>query len=128
MDIMSKAERSKRMFLIKSRWTSQEKKFHNYLKGNKIKHKMHPNLPGNPDILIKNSKVIFLHGCFWHKCPKCFKAPKTNKKYWSKKLENNVKRHEAKKLELQGLGFKILTIWEHETRKDFENFMESIIK
>ncbi len=78
---------------IKSKWTDQEKKIHSYLKANKIKHKMHPKLSGSPDILLKDANtVVFLHGCFWHKCPKCYKEPKSNKKYWLPKIEKNVKR------------------------------------
>ena len=55
------------MAQIKSKWTSCEKKLHNYLKGNHVKHAMHPQMNGNPDILISKKKLlIFVHGCFWH--------------------------------------------------------------
>ncbi|MBI1972510.1 very short patch repair endonuclease, partial [Candidatus Woesearchaeota archaeon] len=79
MDFLTKKERSKRMSLIRSRWTKQETKVHNMLKGNKIKHKMHPKLPGNPDVLINNKRAVFLQGCFWHKCPIHYKKPSSNK-------------------------------------------------
>ena len=55
-------------------------KLHNYLKGHKVSHEMHPKIIGNPDVLIKNKNLaIFLHGCFWHKCPKRYKEPKSRK-------------------------------------------------
>tara|TARA_Y100000310_G_C20657854_1_gene802972 strand:+ start:1116 stop:1472 length:357 start_codon:yes stop_codon:yes gene_type:complete len=113
---------------IRSKWTNQEIKVHNFLKGNKIKHIMHPNLPGRPDIFLSESNsVIFLQGCFWHKCPKCYIEPKSNKKYWIPKINKNVKRdrNNARTLRLQ--GFKVLNIWEHEIRRNFSSAFEKII-
>jgi len=46
-----------------------------------------------PDILLTGSNTaVFLHGCFWHKCPVCYRAPKSNEEYWLPKIEANVKR------------------------------------
>jgi DNA mismatch endonuclease (patch repair protein) len=83
MDIMSKKERSKRMSLIKSKWTRPERLVHNFLKGNKIRHEMHPKIVGSPDIILKDKKIaIFIHGCFWHGCKKCYRKPMNNKHSW----------------------------------------------
>ena len=128
-DNLTKEQRSKCMSNIRSKWTLQERKIHNYLKGNKIKHKMHPTLTGNPDILLINSNtLLFLHGCFWHKCPKCYKEPKTRKKYWIPKIENNVKRDRKNLRILKKQGYKVIKIWEHEIKKDFEKVLKRIIK
>ncbi len=128
-DNLTKEQRSKTMSRIRSKWTSQEKKIHNYLKGNKIKHKMHPNIKGSPDILLKDTKtVIFLHGCFWHKCPKCYKEPKSNKEYWLPKIEKNVKRDRKNKKLLKAQGFKVIIIWEHEIKKDLKKVLKNLIK
>jgi DNA mismatch endonuclease, patch repair protein len=128
-DNLTKEQRSKCMSNIRSKWTLQEKKLHNYLKGNKIKHKMHPKLTGNPDILLVNSNtLIFLHGCFWHKCPKCYKQPKTKKKYWIPKIENNVKRDRKNQRLLKKEGYKVIIIWEHEIKMDFGKAFNKIIK
>lgn len=37
-----------------------------------------------PDISYIGKKLaIFVHGCFWHRCPKCaYKDPKTNSEFW----------------------------------------------
>ncbi|MFA5382379.1 MAG: hypothetical protein WC356_04375 [Candidatus Micrarchaeia archaeon] len=86
-DNLTKEQRSRCMSKIRSKWTKQEKKIHNYLKGDKIRHKMHPKLPGNPDIVLKDSKTaVFLHGCFWHKCPNCYKEPKSREAIGCPKL------------------------------------------
>ena len=114
---------------IRSQWTSQEVKIHNYLKGNKIKHKMHPKLDGNPDILLINTKtLVFLHGCFWHKCPKCFIEPETRKKFWKEKLNGNVKRDREVNRLLEKEGWKVLRFWEHQIRKSAEKAAKKIMQ
>lgn len=128
-DNLTKEQRSRTMSRIRSKWTSQEKKIHNYLKSNKIKHEMHPKMNGKPDILLSNSKTaVFLHGCFWHKCPKCYKKPKTNKKYWTAKIENNVKRDQKNSKSLKKLGFNVMHIREHQVKDNFESVLKRILK
>lgn len=127
-DTLTKEQRSYCMSRIRSRWTSQEKRLHNHLKGNKIKHKMHPNMGGCPDILIKNKIAVFLHGCFWHKCPKCYIEPKTRKNYWIPKIEKNVYRDKQNTIILRKKGFKVIRVWEHEIKKDFKKSILKIIK
>jgi len=128
-DNLTKEQRSRTMSRIRSKWTSQEKKIHNYLKSNKIKHKMHPKINGKPDIFLSNTKTaVFLHGCFWHKCPKCYKKPKTNKKYWVAKIENNVKRDQKNSKSLKKLGFNVIHIWEHSVKDKFESVLKRILK
>jgi len=128
-DNLTSEQRSKTMSRIRSKWTTQEKKIHNYLKGNKIKHKMHPKISGSPDLIFENSKTaVFLHGCFWHKCPKCYKKPKTNKKYWVAKIENNVKRDQKNSKSLKKLGFNVIHIWEHSVKDKFESVLKRILK
>jgi len=128
-DNLTKRQRSKCMSKIRSKWTIQEKKIHNFLKGNKIKHKMHPKLAGNPDILLTSTKtVVFLQGCFWHKCPKCYKEPKTRKKYWMPKIQNNVKRDRKNAKILKGGRFNVLKVWEHDIKKNFDKVLTKVCK
>ena len=67
-----------------------------------------------PDITYPGRKLaIFVHGCFWHRCPKCdLGMPKTNVEYWSKKFSLNVDRDSRKELALIKLGWNVHTIWE----------------
>ena len=93
MDAFTKEQRSEIMSRIRGKWTKPEVFAHNVLKGHKIRHEMHPNAPGNPDILIKGDGIaIFIDGCFWHGCPDHYREPKTNRKYWVPKIARNVQR------------------------------------
>ena len=69
-----------------------------------------------PDISFPGRKVaVFVHGCFWHRCPKCnMDIPKSNVDYWSKKFEKNVERDRKKESSLRENGWRVHTIWECE--------------
>ena len=126
-DVLTKKQRSYNMSRIRSRWTNQEKIIHNYLKGRKIKHTMHPNMYGKPDILLNGSKtIIFLDGCFWHRCPKCFQEPATNRNFWVIKIRKNVKKDIEVSKKLREEGWKVLRIWEHDIRKNPIKVLEEI--
>lgn len=125
-DVFSKKKRSEIMSRIRSKWTKQEVMVHNYLKGHKIRHKMHPKIDGNPDIILKDSKVaIFLHGCFWHRCPNHYKEPKSKKKFWRDKIKRNVARDKRDVKTLKKHGWKVIVVWEHET-KDIKTVLSKI--
>jgi DNA mismatch endonuclease (patch repair protein) len=76
-------------------------------------------LPGNPDIVLpRHRKVIFVHGCFWHRhdCPDGRKLPNSKPEYWGPKLERNRRRDEANVAQLRAMGWSLLTIWECDIR------------
>lgn len=77
-------------------------------------------LPGKPDLVLARHKtVVFVHGCFWHQhdgCIDCSK-PATNSSYWLTKLGRNVARDASNQLLLKAQGWKVVTIWECETRR-----------
>jgi len=76
-------------------------------------------LLGKPDIVFPKKKVaVFIDGCFWHKCPKCFKKPATNKVFWMRKIDSNTKRDKVVNADLKKKGWKVIRIWEHEIRKN----------
>lgn len=117
------------MSRIRSKWTSPEKKIHSYLKAKKIKHKMHPKIKGSPDIVLSETNTaVFVHGCFWHKCPKCFKKPKTNKRYWLPKIERNTKRDKENEKILKSNKYKVIKVWEHQIKKQFNKVLERLYK
>lgn len=127
-DVFTKEKRSWIMSRIKSKWTTQEKKIHNYLKSKKIKHKMHPKIPGSPDIILPGKKIaIFLHGCFWHKCPRHYREPKSNRKYWLSKIDKNVERDKKNIKLLKRNGWKVIKIWEHDIVKNLEEWVEEVL-
>jgi DNA mismatch endonuclease, patch repair protein len=76
-------------------------------------------LPGRPDIVLPRHKtVVFVHGCFWHRHAGCKFAysPKSRVEFWSKKFDTNVSRDDRVQHELKRAGWRVLTIWECETR------------
>jgi len=121
MDVFSKKKRKKIMQSITAKNTKPEENIAKTLKRAGYKIEMHCNdLPGKPDIILKKYKLaIFVHGCFWHQhkgCKRC-SMPKTNKKYWRPKLENNVKRFNAQRRSLNRKGWHVYVIWECQIKK-----------
>ena len=80
-------------------------------------------LPGTPDIVLRKYKTaIFVNGCFWHKhdCPR-FVWPSSNQDYWRPKILRNVERDNQSRKELETLGWKVITVWECELKKNVPN-------
>ena len=70
--------------------------------------------PGRPDIAFVGRKVaVFVHGCFWHRCPHCKRYdPKSNRAWWKKKLDANQERDKRKERALRSAGWRVTTVWE----------------
>lgn len=70
--------------------------------------------PGRPDIAFPGKKLaVFVHGCFWHRCPRCkLPLPASNVNYWKKKFEQNQERDLRKLAALRELGWKTLVFYE----------------
>ena len=76
-------------------------------------------LPGTPDIVFPRSrKIINVHGCFWHMhvCQRRRKTPVTRADYWKRKRLGNAQRDRRNLRALQRDGWKVLTVWECQTR------------
>ena len=72
-------------------------------------------LLGKPDITFRRERVVvFVDGCFWHGCPKCYKRPKSNRKFWDTKISNNRKRGRLVNRELRGAGWRVVRVWQHQ--------------
>ena len=72
-------------------------------------------LPGNPDIvLLRHKKAIFVHGCFWHGHKGCkrSKRPSTNKAFWNRKIDGNIKRDTNNLQVLKKQEWNTLVIWQ----------------
>lgn len=85
-------------------------------------------VPGRPDITYPRHKMaIFVHGCFWHRCPHCdLPLPKSHTDFWSKKFERNKNRDKAKILALESDGWEVLVFWECEIKKDAKGCAEKV--
>jgi len=78
-------------------------------------------LPGSPDLVFSvRRKVIFVHGCFWHRHPdstcKLARLPKSRQEFWVPKLESNASRDRRNEQALKADGWDVLVIWECETK------------
>ena len=95
MDTVSKKKRSEIMSKIRGKNTKPEIIVRKYLFSKGHRYRLHDKkLPGKPDIVMKKKKIaIQVRGCFWHghSC-KLANYPKTNRKYWKDKIDNNRKR------------------------------------
>lgn len=84
---------------------------------NKRGYRLHKRIEKvRPDIIFSNKKIaIFVHGCFWHRCPMCkLPMPKTNREFWKKKFMTNQNRDVIKRKLLEGKGWKVYEFWECE--------------
>jgi len=78
-------------------------------------------LPGTPDIvLLRLRKIINVHGCFWHMhtCQRTRTPPVKNAGYWDAKRQRNATRDRRNHRKLRRLGWRILTVWECQTKRD----------
>jgi DNA mismatch endonuclease (patch repair protein) len=78
------------------------------------------NLPGSPDLAFPSAKLaVFVHGCFWHRCPYCDPHfPESNQYYWSSKFARNKNRDLRDRAQLRSLGWKPIVIWECKLKKN----------
>jgi DNA mismatch endonuclease, patch repair protein len=122
MDIISKEKRSWNMSRICSKDTKPEKIVRSMLHRRGYRFRLHvKDLPGKPDIVLPKYKtVIFVHGCFWHRHPKCKYAytPKSKIDFWEKKFTDNIARFKIVKKELVHLKWKVVVIWECEIKSN----------
>lgn len=104
------------MALVKGRGNkSTELRFVALLRSRRISGwRRHTSLPGRPDFTFPAEKVaIFVDGCFWHGCKRCYRRPKSNIEFWAGKLRENMNRDRRVDRRLRREGWKVLRIWEH---------------
>lgn len=87
-------------------------------------------VPGRPDIVyVKHRLAVFVHGCFWHGCPRCRpRTPKTNATFWLNKIAANQVRDARKSAALRKLGWGVLVIRECQLRKHPEMQVRRVVK
>lgn len=110
------------MSRVRSRDTKPEMLVRRLAHGMGYRYRLHRrDLPGSPDLVFRSrQKVIFVHGCFWHRHldPDCKLArlPKSKLDFWGPKLETNRERDECNLALLAEFGWDVLIIWECQTK------------
>jgi len=122
MDLLTKEKRSWNMSRIKGKDTKPEKIVRSILHKAGFRFRLNrKDLPGKPDIVLpKYKSVILVHGCFWHRHPRCKYAytPKSRVTFWQKKFSENIERDKFVKRELRKMGWKVIVVWECELKND----------
>lgn len=119
-DTLTPAERSERMSRVRGRDTKPEMIVRRLVHGMGYRYRLHvAGLPGRPDLVFRpRRKVIFVHGCFWHRHPdaacKLARLPKSRLDFWQAKLEGNRARDLTNQARLTAEGWRVLVIWECE--------------
>jgi DNA mismatch endonuclease, patch repair protein len=118
VDSISSSRRSEIMSRVRARDTAPEMSVRRLVHGMGYRYRLHSTaLPGKPDLVFgKRKKVIFVHGCFWHRHSNCALArmPKSRLDFWLPKLEGNRKRDKRNLHGLRKLGWESLVVWECE--------------
>lgn len=118
MDTLTPEQRSERMARIRGKDTAAEMFVRRLVHGLGYRYRLHRrDLPGRPDLVFSvRKKIIFVHGCFWHRHEGCKLArlPKSRMNFWETKLEGNRKRDLRDQVTLFKAGWDILVIWECE--------------
>lgn len=118
------------MSKIRSKETEIEKIVFRYLRSNGIYFQKHyKKAYGNPDIALpRKKKAIFIDGDFWHGYQFSKKKDKLPKKYWLQKIEGNIKRDKRNRARLKREGWRVLRVWEHEIKNNFDRTIRKIFK
>jgi DNA mismatch endonuclease (patch repair protein) len=110
------------MAKVRGRNTKPEMLVRRLVHGMGFRYRLHDGrLPGSPDLAFPaRRKVIFVHGCFWHRHPdpecKLSRMPKSRLDFWGPKLQGNRDRDLRDQSELESLGWRYLVVWECQLR------------
>jgi DNA mismatch endonuclease (patch repair protein) len=120
VDQLTPSARSALMSRIRGKNTKPELVVRSTLHRLGYRYTLHPaHIPGHPDLTFPaRSKVIFVHGCFWHghDCAHGRRRPGSNVEFWERKYRENRSRDARKQAALKVLGWNVLVVWECEVK------------
>ncbi len=121
-DTLTTVQRSERMARVRSRDTKPEQRVRSFLHAAGFRYRLQRRVEGiRPDLLFATRRVaLFVHGCIWHRhpdpaCP-FTRTPKSRVAFWEAKFAENIARDARQKSELEAAGWRVIIIWECETR------------
>jgi DNA mismatch endonuclease (patch repair protein) len=119
-DVLTRAQRAHNMSRIRSKDTKPEMILRQALHAKGLRYRTHlRGVPGTPDLAFTKAKIaIFVNGCFWHThdCRWGAVRPATNSEFWAAKRQATVDRDTKKRVELETMGWRVLTVWECELK------------
>src|SRR5262249_25910159 len=129
VDTVSKEVRSKMMSAVRGCDTGPERQVRQKIFSLGYRYRLHlKELPGKPDIVFLGPNIaVFVHGCFWHghSCPKG-RRPKSNTKFWNRKLSRNLKRDRDNQNALKAKGWRVCVIWECSLNAGIQNLLRML--
>lgn len=108
------------MSRVRAKNTKPEMIVRRLVHGMGYRYRLHDRrVPGSPDLVFRGrGKVIFVHGCFWHRHPdptcKLARMPKSRQEFWGPKLEGNRERDARTQEALEREGWRSMVVWECE--------------
>ncbi len=119
-DFLTPAERSERMSRIRGRGNETTElalarlfRAHGF-----TGWRRHRPVFGKPDFVFAAARVaVFVDGCFWHACAAHLRMPRTNRRFWKKKLDANQARDRRVNRTLKARGWRVVRVWQHELKR-----------
>jgi len=129
-DTFTAHERSRIMAAVRSKDTAPEMTVRRMVHALGFRYRLHVRaLPGTPDMVFPRlRKIINVSGCFWHMhgCGRC-RIPKSRRRYWVAKLNRNAARDKTNQHLLRRAGWRVLVVWECQTRTGFSDRLRARI-
>lgn len=80
------------------------------------------------DIVFTRARVVvFIDGCYWHKCPDHYRPARRNVDFWTTKIEGNCERDALSDAALRDAGWTVLRFWEHEMPDDVASVIAEVV-
>lgn len=106
--------KSQQMARVRSKNTKPELLVRKLLSAEGVRYRLHrADLPGRPDLYIGRLHLaVFINGCFWHghHCARG-QRPKTNARFWKKKIHTNIVRDKRAREALHDMGLSDERLW-----------------
>lgn len=94
----------------------------------RVNYRPEVGLKRTPDIVFTRARVVvFVDGCFWHACPEHGTIPKSNREWWSEKLQGNKSRDKDTDERYRDLGWTVVRVWEHVTPEEAADLIEQVL-
>ena len=130
VDVLTPEQRSYNMSRIRFRDTRPEMIVRSLVHRLGYRYSLHKSdLPGKPDVvLVRHKKIIDVYGCFFHmhNCKYGNVTPATNVEFWQTKRRSNVERDLRNQKALRQEGWRVLVVWECET-KNFDLLKKKLV-